>query len=63
MILGDYQQALKSWRFVLEKSFKLVYTELEVQVYEKLALCNFYLGNLEKCQYYQSRRDKGIQEP
>ncbi len=49
MALGEYEKASKSLRFLLEASFKHGSTDEEIYVYDRLALCNFYLGSLDKC--------------
>ena len=57
-----YAEALNSLKFLLEKAFLGDSARLELHCYERMCLCWYYLGNLEKAKYYQQKRQKGYTE-
>ena len=63
MFLHNYESAIVSLRFLLEKAFILKDHQQEFVVYEKMALCYFYLSDLERSNYYCRRMMRGLFEP
>jgi hypothetical protein len=59
----QHEEALMTLKFLIEQAFIYNDTETEVFVYEKNALCWFYLANIEKCKYYVSKGLKNLVEP
>jgi hypothetical protein len=56
MAMSNFSQAVITLRFVLEISFRLADVQSEIKVYEKMALCYFYMSDLTRCQYYLTKR-------
>jgi len=60
---NQYNQAKKTLKLCLECSWIEDSLEAEMLVYEKLALCHFYEGELEESEFYIIRYLTGITEP
>jgi len=59
----QHEEALNTLKFLLEQAFIHNDPITEVFVYEKNALCWYYLANLEKCRYYLQKGLKSLIEP
>lgn len=60
---NQYKDAKKTLKLCLECSWIEDSLEAEMLVYEKLALCHFYEGELEDSEFYIIRYLTGITEP
>ena len=63
MLLFEHRQAMQSLKLSLELAWKTNNTEDEIKVYDRLAMCWFYLGDLDKSKYYRYRQMQGVVEP
>jgi len=61
--IHHHSDAVVTLNFLLEAAFKAKDLNLEITVYEKLAICHFYLSNLEKSNYYLTRMMRGLVDP
>jgi ABC-type antimicrobial peptide transport system ATPase subunit len=48
---------------LLESAFRVNDQASEILVYEKMSLCHFYIGELEKAKYYLVKMTRGLIEP
>jgi hypothetical protein len=53
--MHSYDSALHTLNFLLEVAFKSNNMMQELKVYEKIALCHFYLTDIKQCKYYMTR--------
>jgi hypothetical protein len=63
MALLQHKVALVTLKFLLESAFRSRDQVSEIFVYEKMALCHFYLGELERAKYYLAKMMRGLNEP
>jgi len=63
MAIKNYKDALTTLKFLLESAFRGKDSVSEIFVYEKLALCHFYLGELDRAKYYLVKMIRGLVEP
>ena len=61
--MKEYQDAIRAYKLCFEHSLITENQDYETEIFEKLSLCNFYLGDLEKSKYYKQRHLLGINEP
>ena len=57
--LNDKENALKAFKCQLKLAWFLNHCLGEMSAYENISLCYFYLGKLEKSQYYSDRQING----
>ena len=55
-------KALKAFKCMLELSWHIMHLQGEMSCYYNLALTNFYLGRIEKSEYYVNRCMRGKAE-
>lgn len=58
-----HEDALASLKFLLECAFINGDEVLEAYVYEKLALCHYYLADIDKSRYYITKASQFMLEP
>ena len=58
-----HEEACVSLKFLLEVAFQQNDQRTEIIVYERLAMCHFYLQNLKSCQYYLMRTTRNLVDP
>lgn len=63
MALKNHKEAITTLKFLLESSFRGKNLLSEIFVYEKLAICHFYLGELDRARYYFVKMVRGLVEP
>ena len=63
MALKNHKEALTTLKFLLESAFRGKDLLSEIFVYEKLAICHFYLGELDRAKYYLVKMVRGLVEP
>ena len=62
MRLKLYPEAIHAWKLCLEQALRTRDDSAEAYVYEQLSLCHFYLGQMQKAEYYNTRFRMGILE-
>ena len=60
--LNDRMNALKAYKCSLQAAWHINHYTGEMNAYENIAICYFYLGKLEKAEYYINRRLRGQTE-
>lgn len=63
MALKEHAKAITTLKFLLECSFRAKDQVSEIFVNEKLAICHFYLGELDRARYYFVKMFRGLFEP
>lgn len=63
MALKYHKEAQTTLKFLLETAFRSKDQISEIFVYEKLAVCHFYLGELDRAKYYLVKMMRGMIEP
>ena len=61
--MKEYQEAIRAFKLCFEHSLVTNNQQFETEIFEKLSICNFYLGDLEKSKYYKQRHLLGLTEP
>ena len=60
--LQEYKPCVRTLKLCLEQAFRVEDRRVEMFCYGKLALCYFYLGNLELTKYFKHKQDTGMCE-
>ena len=61
--MKEYHEAVRAYKLCFEHAMNINNQMYETEIYEKLSICHFYLGELEKSKYYKKRHLLGINEP
>lgn len=62
MLLQDYDTALLALQKGLQLAWVVNSYTAETQIYDKMAVCYYYKGNLKKAAYYNNRFVRGVTE-
>lgn len=62
MKTGEYDQALHAWKLCFEHCLRTENVRGEIQVYEQMSYCYFYLGQMKKAEYFNTRFRMGVLE-
>ena len=60
--LKQYQEALHEWKLCFEHCLRTDDQEGEGEVYEQMSYCYFYLGQMKKAEYFNTRYRMGVYE-
>ena len=62
MRLMQYQEAIHAWKLCFEHALRTENDTAEVEVYEQMSYCYFYLGQMKKAEYFNTRYRSGVLE-
>ena len=57
-----YDEALHGWKLCFEHSLRTDDDVAEIEVYEQMSYCYFYLGQMKKAEYFNTRFRMGVLE-
>eukprot|EP00347_Sterkiella_histriomuscorum_P024572 403330650 len=57
--LKEYENSIKCYKKLLELAWRLESIQFEIKAYEQLGIQYYYIGNIEKSQYYNDRAMRG----
>ena len=61
--MKKYEAAIICFKYMLSLAWSCKSSESELAAYEGLSMMNLYIGQIEKCKYYDARVNNGIYEP
>jgi len=62
MLMMEHRKAIKALKLFLEHAWLTNNFAAEMITYDKLSVCYFYLGELDKSKYYKLKHTKGLGE-
>lgn len=63
MGLLQFDEAIHGWKLCYEHALRTQNEGVEMEVYEQLSNCYFYLGQMKKSEYFNTRFRMGVYEP